>query len=80
MGLIPVSLLLAASFIVLSLAAKAEKPVMRNFGLVVATLLWVSIAVLLGSGSRGRCKMMDKGMSGMMQGNMSMPANPAPAR
>ena len=81
-------IILAVSFFVLSYATKQEAQWLKTFGLVVAVLLWVSAALVFGKGVSGHDregrghffhadhKMWNHGagMSHMMPGQMSAPA------
>ncbi|MFA5145720.1 MAG: hypothetical protein WC723_06985 [Candidatus Omnitrophota bacterium] len=68
-AIVPATLFLTISFFVLFAVRKLESPPLKAFGYVLAVLLWISSALVLGTGvyamSSGRCPMMD-----MMQGKM----------
>lgn len=74
LALVPVAMLLTVSFFVLFARQKTEDATLKTFGLVVAVVLWVAAAVILGAGivtltccRPGHCGKM--GM-GMMKGEM----------
>ena len=88
-----VVIILAVSFFVISYATKQEAKWLKTFGLVVAVLLWVSAALVLGKGvcghdreGRGHFFHADHkmwnhgaGMSHMMPGQMNAPTEQAGA-
>ena len=50
MSIVPTTILLTVSFFVLFAAGKADGKGLKNFGLVVAILLWICAALVLSSG------------------------------
>jgi hypothetical protein len=90
-ALIPVSLLLTVSYFVLLSQRIAKRKELKNFGYLVAVLLWISAAVVLFSGIytlvTGRHPLMDlrmhemmmRGpMSGMISQSLKMPVERKP--
>jgi hypothetical protein len=53
LALVPVAMLLTVSFFVLFTREKTEVASLKTFGLVVAVVLWVAAAVILGAGLVG---------------------------
>lgn len=87
-SLIPVTLLLTISFFVLFVIRKLESKGLKNFGYVIAVLLWICALLVLSSGiytiATGRIPMMSE-MQQMMKEPMqhpmsTMPMPPAPQK
>ena len=86
-GLVHAVVLLTVSFFVLLAVSKTDSQVLKTFGYTIAVLLWVSAALTLGTGLRGRhpmqykMQMMQEKMEHpMMHGEMPGPAENPPAK